>query len=165
MIGVQTIQRSFIRLFSARTEDAQATDTTRKRPAIPIAIDQAAGEGGTAVMRVRGRMDQHCYKQLLAAWETLHAAGTERLVLDLRGVTKVELTGFYALHCLARIFRDEAYADPDHGMAGLRRMAEENLAAGTHERVRLRVDDAQSMAALKKAGLDRVFPITVDSGA
>lgn len=110
-------------------------------------------------MTVYGKVDSHCYQWLLTKCEELRHSGTERLVVDLTETPDIGLSCLYVLHCMAKIFRDKAYAAPEQGQRGLRRLAEENMEAGLHPRVKLLAANEEAVAMLERAGLARVFPI------
>lgn len=166
MFSTQTIQSSFanfLRVFvrtSATAQPQVATPTrSKRRHRLTISLRQAATPSATAIMTICGKVDSRSYQALVEKSAHLRAGGIEQLVVDLNEMPTLELTGLYALHCIAKIFRDERHADPKHGLSGLRRIAEENLEAGMHPRVKLLVADKAMAEKLTQAGLDQLFPI------
>jgi hypothetical protein len=85
--------------------------------------------------------------------------GALEIVADLRAVEQIEMSGLFALHCLALTLRGKRVPDPTEGWHALRTAAEENLAAGCCEQVRLINGSAQVIAKLQANHFDRCLLI------
>lgn len=166
MIGTQTIQSSLSRFFGAFGDTSPAVErrTTvpaqgKQHQAATISLRQVADPTEAVIMTVCGNVDRRSYRSLLEKCEQLRTGGIERLVVDLNEMPGLELTCLYALHCIAKTFRDESYADPEHGLNGLRRIAEENFESGIHSHIKLLVTDEGVVRKLKQASVHHVFSI------
>ena len=92
---------------------------------------------GTVKLSVAGKLNTDSYMDMVYKVQDLYRRGTQNLELDLADVTDVQMSGLYALHCTAKIFRGEVYPNRELGIAGLRHMVEDNLDAGLNDRLRL----------------------------
>jgi len=166
MINTHAIQHTFTRLFEFSPGDSRPAgrrtatpDQLDDRRMAPISLRQVSTPTEATVMTVHGKVDSRCYQWLLAKCEELRRSGTDRLVVNLTEMPDIGLSCLYTLHCLAKIFRDEAYAAPEQGQRGLRRIAEENMEAGLHPRVKLLAANEEAMAMLERAGMTKIFPV------
>ena len=89
--------------------------------------------------------------------QELYQRGARTLELDLGNVTDIQLSGVYALHAAAKIFRGESYPNRQCGLAGLRHMVEENLAAGCKEQLHLNGVNSAIAQRLEQAGIYEVY--------
>jgi len=104
-------------------------------------------------------LDASCYEEVVAAAQQILASGELEIVVDLRNVEQIELSGLFALHCIALTMRSMTLPDPVHGWHALRTAAEQNLAAGRCEHVQLINGSAQVIAKLQANALDHCLLI------
>ena len=166
MYNTNKLKLSLPQLFSnARrrnnvVQDSQLKQSaTENRAPISITVRQVAEPTEAVIVTVCGNIDNRCYRLFMERCEQLRAAGSDRLILDLRQMSQVKLSFLYALHCLAKIFRDEAYPGPEYGLPGMSRLAKENLAAGLHPRVKLLVTDGNAADILIKSNIHQIFAL------
>src|SRR5215216_5037226 len=69
-------------------------------------------------------LDASCYQEVITATKQVYASGELEIVVDLRNVQQIELSGLFALHCIALIMRGKTVPDPAHGWHALRTAAE-----------------------------------------
>ena len=121
---------------------------------LALEIDQ---EGAVATVSVTGVLNARSYQAFLARIEALYAAGSRVLVLDVTKVTDLQLSGIYALHSVAHIFRGVPVAPQKDSPSQLRHMSEANLAVGRSERIVLTCANPALREALIKLEFDQIF--------
>ncbi len=114
------------------------------------------------------KMNAACYQEVLAVVLDVHATKKEEtegqeFVLDLSDVEQLDLTGIFALHCIAMVMRGETIPDPANGWSTLRTAAERNLAAGRQENLKVSNPSAPIEALLRANHFDRVLIIESQS--
>lgn len=110
------------------------------------------------VIRLPRRLDASCYQELLSVVQQLYPSGNE-LVLDVRDVERLDLSGIFALHCTVSILRGETPPEPEQGWRALRIVTEQNLAAGRQEKLKA-INPSTRIDALMRANhLDRCLVI------
>lgn len=139
-------------------EQATAVDkTTVEISSSTLTIEATEVEPGTVKLSASGKLNADSYMEMVSKVQDLYQRGARTLELDLANVTDVQMSGLYALHCAAKIFRGEIFPGREYGIAGLRHMAEENLAAGHHTQVRLNSVNDAIVARLEQAGIYEVY--------
>jgi len=108
-------------------------------------------------------LDATCYQEMLALVQQIYPANGSALVLDLSSVEQLELTGIFALHCIALIMRGETIPDPEYGWSAMRTAAEQNLAAGRQNNLTLLNPSIRIEAMLRANHFDRVLIIESQS--
>lgn len=106
------------------------TTTRRRHPQImrfatPLASDATAaftlcvsrpdGQTPVTVLVAQGVLDRQSCTAFLATASNLYTQGCRRLLIDLRGVTRIELAGRFALHNIARLYAGQPLLDPEAG--------------------------------------------------
>ena len=131
-----------------------------------VAANLASVEASTGQLRwvnnrvmLPRRLDASCYQELLTVTHHLYSSGRTELVLDLRNVEQIELTGLFALHCIALAMRGNTVPAPEQGWHALRTVVEMNLAAGRCEQVKLVNGSAHIIARLEANHLDHCLCI------
>lgn len=76
-------------------------------------------------LEVEGTLNRHTYLRLVETACTYHSLGRHALLLDLRQTTEIELSGFFALLSIARLYSGQPLLDPESGWDGLRQAMEE----------------------------------------
>lgn len=104
-------------------------------------------------------LDASCYQELLTVAQHVYTSGRADLVVDLRNVEQIELTGLFALHCVALTMRGNIVPDPEQGWHALRTVVEMNLAAGRCEQVKLVNGSPHVLVRLEANHLDRCLCI------
>ena len=116
-------------------------------------------DGFSATIVADGILDRQSYHKVLMQTQRLYSEGIRDLRLDLANVTKVDLSGIYALHPTAKIFGGECYPRYEYGYAGLRHMVEENLQAGPHRQIQLTAINEQAQDTLDQSGIIELFSL------
>ena len=109
------------------------------------------------------KIDATCYQEMLALVQQICPANGSALVLDLSSVEQLELTGIFALHCIALLMRGEIIPDPEYGWSAMRTAAERNLAAGRQSNLTLLNPSIHIEAMLRANHFDRVLIIESQS--
>jgi hypothetical protein len=74
-------------------------------------------------------LDRRTVEAFIGCAADLYDQGCSRLIVDLHEMTRIELSGVFALHNIARLFGGEALLNPEDGWAVLRRAAVTKLLA------------------------------------
>jgi hypothetical protein len=148
----------------ARGSHAGPVQPTRVEQGAVIDVVLTADSNPFCIVRIDGYLNVHSYKELIAQVAEARARGARSAVIDLSKVKKIELSGHFAMHCLAALFRDQPLPDSRLGMRALKPLVEANLKAGLHDQIRLVCSDRELLVSLNGAGLDRVFPIFEELG-
>jgi len=169
MVAINQIISFPQRLFrqNERVVERKAT-TNRVRPnrsiqSAKIEVAYTNDPESVCIVRIDGHLNVHSYENLIEQLVAAHKSGIRNVVVDLSKVQKIELSGQFALHYVAALFHGQTLPKPN-GMRTLRQLAESNIESGPIEGVKLVTDNEQMTASLKKAGLDRVFPLVDNLG-
>jgi hypothetical protein len=131
---------------------------TVERPAchstVRVALLHGWPTGG--YITIVGALDYFSYEALIEHATTLYGRGRRHLLLDLRQTTQVELSGFFALLSIARLYSGQTLLDPEAGWAGMRRAAE-TVTPALGERVKLLAPSPVAAAALQGAPFCQCF--------
>lgn len=82
-------------------------------------VMQLVDPASITVLAAQGVLDRRTCAAFLARAGELYAQGCRRLLVDLRGVTRIELAGHFALHNIARLYHGEPLLDPEQGWTAL----------------------------------------------
>ena len=122
-----------------------------------LTIEATVTAPGTINLSATGKLNADSYMDMVYTVQEHYQRGARTLELDLANVTDIQMSGIYALHCAAKIFRGEIYPSREYGIAGLRHMVEENLAAGRQKQLRLRSVNEAMAERLEQAGIYEVY--------
>lgn len=79
---------------------------------------------GVAVLRAQGDLGPENYLKLVERSQAVYNSGQRNFILDIHEVTRVGISGLFALLSVATIFSGENAPDPRGGWRGLRQIAE-----------------------------------------
>ena len=81
-----------------------------------LILDVRVEEAQNAVTLIaNGILDRKSYRQFLMQTQRLYQQGVRNLTLDLATMSQIDLSGVYALHAVAKIFRGELYPRYEYG--------------------------------------------------
>ena len=128
-----------------------------------MSVDNDAGAAGVTVLRLDGDLDAASYESLIEKGRELYAAGTRKLLVDMRGVGFMGSSGLVALHSVALILQGRQPPDPEHGWAAFRAMSD---GTGDDPQV-LKVLGPQPsvLRALERTGMTRFIEVHDDEQA
>ncbi len=135
----------------------RAAETEMEPSSQTLTLEAVETAPGTVQLSAAGKLNADSYMEMVRKAQQQYQNGARNLELDLNKVTDIQMSGLYALHCIAKIFRGENYPSRQHGIAGLRHMAEENLAAGVQDHLRLCSVNTAIAKRLEKAGIYEVY--------
>jgi hypothetical protein len=152
---------SWLTTFKARGTHADAIRSVKDVTAAPAISEATPGvvQWVGNHLTLPRELDASCYHDVIAAAQQIYTSGESEILVDLREVAQVELSGLFALHCLALTMRGQTLPDPTDGWHALRTAAEQNLAAGCCEQVKLINGSARVTAKLQANQLDRCLLI------
>jgi hypothetical protein len=117
--------------FWGRPSAARHHQAQTERRGLPVAADPLSPlalrvtpldlQTPLTVLTAQGVLDRHTCAAFLACAADLYAQGCRRLLIDLCGVTRIELAGRFALHNIARLYCGEALLDLEDGWHALHR--------------------------------------------
>lgn len=96
-----------------------AVVTAGATAAFNICVSRPDAQTPFTVLVVQGVLDRQSCTAFLTAANELYTQGCRRLLIDLRGVTRIELAGRFALHNVARLYAGQPLLDPEAGWHGL----------------------------------------------
>ena len=102
-----------------QTDHAARPVAASAPPALTCSVTLLVTPAPLTVLTAQGVLDRRTCATLLARAGELYAQGCRRLLVDLRGVTRIELAGHFALHNVARLYHGEPLLDPEEGWAVL----------------------------------------------
>jgi hypothetical protein len=151
-------------LIALRPQTAQTRAATiatsakeQKAESLMIHICQECQPIPVTVVEVHGVLDRKGYEAFITRATELHQAGADQLLIDLRFVTGLELSGLFALYSVARLYAGGELLDPAVGWEALRSAAEEHLPA-LGRRFKLVGAAPQVERVLQKASFCRALP-------
>ena len=118
------------------------------------------GDGSTAVIAISGELDAANFQSLIDVGRELRAAGAERLVVDMSGLTYMASSGLVALYSIAVIMRGDEPPDLEEGWSAFHAIGTDD--AGTDKRVKLLGPQPQVGRVLERTGLTRFFDVYLD---
>ncbi|MFN8440665.1 MAG: hypothetical protein U0175_07855 [Caldilineaceae bacterium] len=83
------------------------------------------GRNDVVCLEVEGALNRHTYLRLIETARTHHSLGRRSLLLELQQVSEIEISGFFALLSIARLYSGQPLLDPESGWDGLRQAMEE----------------------------------------
>ena len=119
------------------------------------------GDGSTAIVSVSGELDASNFQSLIDVGRELQAAGTERLVVDMSGLSYMASSGLVALYSLAVIMRGDVPPDPEEGWSAFHAIGTDSD-GGTDRNVKLLGPQPQVARVLERTGLTRFFDVYTD---
>jgi anti-anti-sigma regulatory factor len=130
---------------------------------VNMSVDNDAGAAGVTVLRLDGDLDAASYESLIEKGRELYAAGTRKLLVDMRGVGFMGSSGLVALHSVALILQGRQPPDPEHGWAAFHAMSD---GTGDEPQV-LKVLGPQPsvLRALERTGMTRFIEVHDDEQA
>jgi hypothetical protein len=119
--GVVTqVQRLWARRIAPQTQLRTAVDTLPLR----LVVSRADQAHPFTVIQVNGPLDRRTVAALIDCAADLYANGTRRLLIDLSATPRIELSGLFALHSIARLYRGDPLPDPEDGWSALHEAAQ-----------------------------------------
>jgi hypothetical protein len=91
--------------------------------AFTLGVSHLPGEPHTAVLQVAGVLDHRSYEEFIDPAAALHMLGKRQLIIDLHQVMRIELSGLFALHSIARLYGGERLLNPEVGWLALQAAA------------------------------------------
>jgi len=127
---------------------------------VNMSVDADAGGSGVTVLRLDGDLDAASYESVIERGRELYAAGTRKLLVDMRGVGFMGSSGLVALHSVALILQGRQPPDPEHGWAAFHAMAD---AGGDDEQaLKLLGPQPSVRRALERTGMTRFMEVHDD---
>lgn len=151
-------------IYQKRRQPAQrdrVVETGRPTSQFVLTVVEVDGLAPTRLLRWHGPLNYRTYLDFMAAAQSVHAGGAQRLLIDLHDVTSVELSGLFALYNVARLFAGVGLLDPEVGWVGLRAAAEE-IPAQIAERVKLIAPSPAAKHSLRNSALGRCLEVYPD---
>ena len=85
-----------------------------------------------AILSFQGDLDRLTYHKLINKATELYDNGYRNLVLDMRGIPNLGLSGSFALYSAATLFNGDTPLDPVGGLKALYAMADKVVSKSTH---------------------------------
>ncbi len=102
-------------------QPARAIRAVPKATSNTASVRPLAGVHRGMLVQATGSLDRESYLQFIAQAQTCYEHGARMLVVDLREVTRIGLSGHFALHSIARLYAGIDLLDPEGGMSELHR--------------------------------------------
>jgi ABC-type transporter Mla MlaB component len=108
-----------------RRPQADVAATMVDAPSLAIQVALLHGLTAAAHVQVVGELDRFTYEALIETAHDLYRRGRRNLLLDLRQLKRIELSGFFALLSIAHLYSGRPLPNPEAGWTALRNAAEE----------------------------------------
>ena len=128
-----------------------------------MSVDNDAGAAGVTVLRLDGDLDAASYESLIEKGRELYAAGTRKLLVDMRGVGFMGSSGLVALHSVALIVQGRQPPDPEHGWAAFHAMSDG--AGDEAQHLKVLGPQPSVLRALERTGMTRFIEVHDDEQA
>lgn len=102
-----------------QTDHAARPVAVSAPPALTCSVTRLVVPAPITVLAAQGVLDRRTCAAFLARAAELYTQGCRCLLVDLRGVTRIELAGYFALHNMARLYQGEPLLDPEEGWSVL----------------------------------------------
>jgi anti-anti-sigma factor len=126
--------------------------------ALQTTVEQVDGPTPVTVVALDGELDGATFEGVIDRIRGLYAAGTRKLLLDLRGVTFISSSGLVAIHSAMRIMRGETPPDTEQGWGALHAIEDEVEAGQTQTGLRLAGTQDAVQKVLDRTGLGPLIP-------
>jgi hypothetical protein len=113
------------------------------------------------VLQVKGVLDRRTAEAFITCAADLYDQGCRQLIIDLQATTRIELSGAFALHNIARLYSGEAMLNPEDGWEVLRRAAV-NAPTALGERVKLLAPPPAVALVIGQASACQVLEVYAD---
>lgn len=111
------------RVLSPSRTPEREVDRTRSAQ-LPLHIHHR-DENDVATLEVWGDIGPRTYHELITSAKAARAKGQHSLVVDMAGVTRLGVTGIFALHNVMRIFDGRDLLDPEMGWSALGQISDQ----------------------------------------
>lgn len=142
-------------------QEAGVVEASKSTAHFVMSVVEVDGLAPTRLLRWHGPLNYRTYLDFMAAVQSVHASGAQRLLIDLHDVTSLELSGLFVLHNVARLFAGAALLDPEVGWVGLRAAAEE-IPAALSDHVKLIAPSPAAEQSLRNSALGRCLDVYPD---
>jgi hypothetical protein len=127
-----------------------------------ITTDQPTPD--VAVIALDGELDGSNFERVIEAGRAALAAGANRIVLDLGGLTYMGSSGLVAIHSIALLTRGLEPVSPEDGWQAIHDIGTESVDA-TEATVHLAAPGASVGRVLERSGMVTLFPVHTDRAA
>lgn len=126
-----------------------------------LLVSQPTGVPQTSVLHVTGVLDHLSYEVFIDRAAALHRLGNRRLIIDLRQTTRIELSGLFALHSIARLYGGERLLDPEVGWMALQ-AATGHMTTAMQAHIKLLAPSPAVARAIQHTSFSRFLEIYTD---
>ena len=144
-------------LHSAQTV-ATYVESTSAASASVITVKPVDASVPTACLTLTETLDGSNYQAFIEAAKQAYDSGVRQLLIDLKEVKEIRLSGFFALQNVARLFSGRKLVDPTQGWQALRASTELRVEE-TPVPVKLIDPQPEVEAHLRSADFEKVMPI------
>ncbi len=123
-----------------------------------ITCNEAQGRVPVTVFGLSGALDGSNFRELIARGQEAYAAGTRRILIDMRDLTFMSSAGLVALHALARVLCGEPVPDLEDGWAAYHAL-ERVQGGGLQPCLKLLKPQPKVAKVLRTSGMDAFFEI------
>ena len=130
-------------------------------PTLNLHASLPQGRAQVTVLAVEGVLNRHTYEALIDAARDLYARNRRALLIDLRKLTQIELSGLFALHSIAHLYTGGALLNPELGWPVLQ-VATHNSRPEMSRRVKLLLSQPAVRKMIRRTSFCRFFEIYDD---
>lgn len=130
-------------------------------PTLNLHASLPQGRAQVTVLAVEGVLNRHSYEALIDAARDLYVHGRRSLLVDLRKLKQIELSGLFALHSIAHLYAGGTMLDPDLGWSALQ-AATHNSRTEMSRRVKLLLPQPAVRKLIRRTSFCRFFEIYDD---
>jgi anti-anti-sigma regulatory factor len=126
-----------------------------------VTVSRTQGRVEVTILQPHGDLDAASYKELIAAAQEVHKAGTSDILLDLSDTPYMSSSGLVALQSIAALLRDEDPPDPEAGWEAFHTI-QRDRDTGLQEHFKLLNPQPRVLRVLEMVGFTRFVEIHSD---
>ena len=130
-------------------------------PTLNLHASLPQGRAQVTVLAVEGVLNRHTYEALIDAARDLYVHERRALLIDLRKLAQLELSGLFALHSIAHLYTGGALLNPELGWTVLQ-VATHNSRPEMSRWVKLLLLQPTMCKRIRRIGFCRFFEIYDD---
>jgi anti-anti-sigma regulatory factor len=131
-----------------------------------ITIVKAQAKVPVTIIKLSGKLDATCYRDVIAKAMDIYQNGDRDLLLDLSGVDFMSSSGLVALHTTALVMQGKAPSPTEDGWSAIHALSDYvDEASGLEKHFKLLGPQERVLSTLVKTGFDQTFDIFQDREA
>ena len=128
-----------------------------------LSVEQVTVNKPVTILKIKGELDGSSYLNLIQEAQTLYAAGTRHLLLDLSEMTFMSSAGLVGLHSVVKIMRGQEPPDMEGGWSVIHEASHDvSSSTGFEAACKLLQPPPRVQRTLSMTGFDRILEVYDD---